>query len=243
VSNEDGIVRDLIIPERALVVVAHPDDIDFGMAGTIATLTRAGADVIYCLATSGEAGPPDDDDRQDLRVRREAEQRSAAAVVGVHDVRFLGYPDGRVEATLALRRDLSRVIRDVRPDLVISQSSDRQWDRVYFSHPDHLAVGEATASAVYPDSRNRWSHPELLDEGYQPHSVARMWLIGLEPNLFVDITDVIDLKVEALLSHQSQVGERDGMAELIRNWAADNAKLAGWAPGRFAEAFREVDAR
>ena len=136
-----------------------------------------------------------------------------------------------------MRRDLSRVIRDVRPDLVISQSSDRQWDRVYFSHPDHLAVGEATASAVYPDSRNRWSHPELLDEGYQPHSVARMWLIGLEPNLFVDITDVIDLKVEALLSHQSQVGERDGMAELIRNWAADNSKLAGWAPGRFAEAF------
>jgi LmbE family N-acetylglucosaminyl deacetylase len=243
VSNEDEVVRELTIPERALVVVAHPDDIDFAMAGTIATLTRAGAEVSYCLATSGEAGPPDDADRDELRTRREAEQRSAASIVGVHDVRFLGYPDGRVESGLALRRDLSRVIRDVRPDLVIGQSSDRAWDRMYFSHPDHLAVGEATASAVYPDARNRWSHTELLDEGFEPHAVARMWLIGLEPNLFVDITDVIDLKVQALLSHHSQVGERDGLSDLIRNWGAENATLAGWGPGRFAEAYREVDTR
>jgi LmbE family N-acetylglucosaminyl deacetylase len=144
---------------------------------------------------------------------------------------------------LALRRDISRVIRDVRPDLVIAQSSGRVWDRVYFSHPDHLAVGEATASAVYPDSRNRWSHVELLEEGFEPHAVARMWVTGLEPNLFVDITDVIDLKVQALLAHHSQVGERDGMTELIRNWASENAKLAGWDEGRYAEAFREIDTR
>jgi LmbE family N-acetylglucosaminyl deacetylase len=234
-------VRELKIPERALVIVAHPDDIDFGMAGTIAHLTRAGAQVSYCLVTSGEAGPPDDADRGELRVLREAEQRSAASVVGVDDVRFLGYPDGRVEANLALRRDLSRVIRDVRPDLVIAQSSDRDWDSVYFSHPDHLAVGEAAASAVYPDSRNRWSHPELIEEGFPPHTVARVWLIGLEPNLFVDITDVFDLKLKALRSHSSQVGARDGMAELLRNWAAGYATQVGWAAGRLAEAFREVD--
>ena len=104
-------------------------------------------------------------------------------------------------------------------------------------------VGEATANAVYPDSRNRWSHVELLDEGFEPHAVARMWLHGLEPNLFVDITDVIDLKVQALLSHQSQVGERDGVSELIRNWGASNATLAGWGSDRFAEAFREIDTR
>lgn len=234
---------ELTIPERVLVVVAHPDDIDFGMAGTIAVLTREGAEVSYCLVTSGEAGPPDDADRDELRSLREDEQRKAAAVVGVHDVRFLGYPDGRVETTLALRRDISRVIRDVRPDLVIAQSSDRVWDRMYFSHPDHLAVGEATACAVYPDSRNRWSHVELLEEGFEPHAVARTWMTGLEPNLFVDITDVFDLKLQALLAHHSQVGERDGVAELIRNWAADNAKLAGWAEGRLAEPFREVDTR
>ena len=236
-------MRELTIPERALVVVAHPDDIDFGMAGTIATLTRAGAEVSYCLVTSGEAGPPDDADRDELRARREAEQRSAASVVGVPDVRFLGYPDGRVESTLALRRDISRVIRDVRPDLVIAQGSDRDWDRMYYSHPDHLAVGEATVSAVYPDSRNHWSHIELLDEGFEPHAVARMWLHGLEPNLFIDITDVIDLKVRALLSHESQVGARDGVSELIRNWGANNAELAGWPAGRFAEGFREIDTR
>ena len=236
-------MRELTIPERALVVVAHPDDIDFGMAGTIATLTRAGAEVSYCLVTSGEAGPPDDADRDELRARREAEQRSAASVVGVPDVRFLGYPDGRVESTLALRRDISRVIRDVRPDLVIAQGSDRDWDRMYYSHPDHLAVGEATVSAVYPDSRNRWSHIELVDEGFEPHAVARMWLHGLEPNLFVDITDVIDLKVRALLSHESQVGARDGITDLIRNWGANNAELAGWPAGLFAEGFREIDTR
>ena len=152
-------------PRRVLVVVAHPDDIDFGMAGTIATLTDAGADVTYCLVTSGEAGPPEDMDRDELRRLRESEQIAAAKVVGVEDVRFLRYPDGRVEATIALRRDLSRVIRDVRPDVVMSQSGDRVWDRVYFSHPDHLAVGEATACAVYPDARNPWAHTELVEEG------------------------------------------------------------------------------
>ena len=234
-------MREVKVPDRALVVVAHPDDIDFGWAGTIATLTHAGAEVSYCLVTSGEAGPPDDFDRDDLRALRESEQRSAASIVGVHDVRFLGYPDGRVEATLALRRDLSRVIRDVRPDLVICQSSGRIWDRVYHSHPDHLAVGEATAAAVYPDSRNRWAHTELLDEGFEPHTVARMWVAGLEPNLFVDISDVIDLKVQALRSHRTQVSEREGLAELLREWAAGSAALAGWGDGRLAEAFREID--
>jgi LmbE family N-acetylglucosaminyl deacetylase len=233
--------RELRLPARVLVVVAHPDDIDFGMAGTIATLTRSGASVTYLLVTSGEAGPPEDMDRDVLRSQREREQRAAAATVGVTDVRFLGYPDGRVESTLALRRDISRVIRDVRPDVVLAQSSDRVWDRVYFSHPDHLAVGEATASAVYPDARNPWAHPELLDDGFEPHTVARMWIVGLEPNLFIDITDVFALKVEALLSHTSQVGDRDGIGELIRAWAADNAALAGWTDGRLAEAFREID--
>jgi LmbE family N-acetylglucosaminyl deacetylase len=236
-------VRELSVPERALVVVAHPDDIDFGMAGTVATLTKAGAQVAYCLVTSGEAGLPEDADRDELRLLREAEQRSAAAVVGVDDVRFLGYPDGRVETGLALRRDISRVIRDVRPDVVISQSSDRVWDRMYFSHPDHLAVGEATASAVYPDSRNPWSHVELLEEGFEPHAVPRMWLIGLEPNLYIDVTAVFDLKVQALLSHGSQVGGRDGVTEMLRDWAAEYAWQAGWGPGLLAEAFREVDTR
>ena len=229
--------------ERVLVVVAHPDDIDFGMAGTMATLTETGVAVTYLLATSGEAGGPDHLSRDELRSVREAEQRAAASVVGVDDVRFLGYPDGRVESTLALRRDISRVIRDVKPDVVVCQSSDRVWDRVYFSHPDHLAVGEATASAVYPDSRNPWAHTELTEEGYAPHTVTRMWVMGLEPNKFVDITDQFDRKVKALRSHASQVADRDNLEGLLRDWASGNAQQGGLPEGRLAEAFREIDAR
>jgi LmbE family N-acetylglucosaminyl deacetylase len=230
-------------PRRALVVVAHPDDIDFGVAGTVAALTTAGTHVSYCIATSGEAGPPDEMDREELRRTREAEQREAAAIVGVEDVRFLGHPDGRVQPTLELRRDISRVIRDVRPDLVISQSSQRVWDSVYYSHPDHLAVGEATACAVYPDARNPWAHPELLDEGFAPHAVERMWVTGLEPNHFVDITAVFDRKLEALRAHRSQVSAREDLDQMLRSWSAGNAALAGWEDGRLAEGFRQIDTR
>lgn len=231
------------LPRRALVVVAHPDDIDFGMAGTIATLTAGGTHVVYCLATSGEAGGPDHLDRAELKARREAEQRAAAAHVGVTDVRFLGHPDGRVEATLELRRDISRVIREVQPDTVLCHSSDRVWDRVYFSHPDHLAVGEATACAVYPDSRNPHAHPELLAEGHLPHTVERMWVSGLEPNRWVDITDAFDRKIAALRSHESQVSDRANLDQMLREWASSNAQAGGLPEGRLAESFREIDAR
>jgi LmbE family N-acetylglucosaminyl deacetylase len=230
-------------PRRALVIVAHPDDIDFGMAGTVATLTDAGTEVVYCLVTSGEAGGPDHLERAALARQREAEQRTAGAHVGVHDVRFLGYPDGRVECTLELRRDLSRVIREVRPDLVLCQSSQRVWDRVYFSHPDHLAVGEAAACAVYPDARNPHAHPELLAAGHLPHAVERIWVVGLEANHYVDITDVFDRKLAALRSHESQVSDRTDLDSLLRSWAAGNAAEGGFAEGRLAESFREIDTR
>jgi LmbE family N-acetylglucosaminyl deacetylase len=225
------------------VVVAHPDDIDFGMAGTIAVLTGNGTEVVYCLATSGEAGGPDDLDRETLRRRREAEQRAAAEIVGVLDVRFLGYPDGRVESTLELRRDISRVIREVRPDLVLCHSSDRVWDSVYFSHPDHLAVGEATAAAVYPDSRNPHAHPELLAEGHVPHTVDRMWVNGLVANTWIDITEVFDRKIAALRAHASQTSSRADLDTMLRAWAAGNAAEGGLPEGRLAESFREIDAR
>ncbi len=230
-------------PRRVLVVVAHPDDIDFGMAGTMAVLTSGGSEVVYCLVTSGEAGGPDDLSREALRDQREAEQRAAAAVVGVTDVRFLRYPDGRVECTLDLRRDISRVIRQVRPDLVMSLSSVRDWDRMYFSHPDHLAVAEATACAVYPDARNPHAHPELLAEGLEAHAVERMWVAGLEPNRFVDITDQFDRKLAALQSHVSQVSSRSDLGRTLRDWAAANATTGTLAEGRLAEMYREIDTR
>ena len=230
-------------PRRALVVVAHPDDIDFGMAGTVATLTEAGATVAYCLVTSGEAGAPDDMDRQDVRQLRETEQTAAAAAVGVTDLRFLRLPDGRLEPNLALRRDISRVIRQFRPDLVITQSGMRTYDSVYRNHPDHLAVGEATACAVYPDARNPWAHTELLAEELEPHTVERMWVGGGEANRFVDITDVFDRKLAALRSHTSQVSGFSDLEGLLRDWAVSNATAGGLPPGRLAEAFCEIDCR
>jgi LmbE family N-acetylglucosaminyl deacetylase len=226
-----------------LVVVAHPDDIDFGVAGTVATLTDAGAAVTYCLVTSGEAGPPVDMDRDELRALREREQRAAAAAVGVSDLRFLGLLDGQLEANLALRRDISRVIRQVRPELVIAMSGTRTWDSVYRNHPDHLAVGEATACAVYPDSRNRWAHTELLAEELEPHTVERMWVTGVEPNHYVDITETFDRKLAALRSHASQVGGFDDLEGMLRSWSTANAVEAGFATGRLAEAFRQIDCR
>ena len=215
-------------PVHALVVVAHPDDIDFGFAGTAAALTSGGAKVTYALCTSGEAGIPEDMHRDELRMVREEEQYKAAAVVGVDDVRFLGMPDGALEYNLELRKVISRVIREVKPDLVITQSPERRWDRVFASHPDHLACANATIAAVYPDARNPHSHPELLDEGYEPHTVPWMWILGgPTPNLAVDITDHVGRKIEALSSHSSQVGWIDDVGKLIRDWASDTANRYG----------------
>jgi LmbE family N-acetylglucosaminyl deacetylase len=228
-------------PARALVVVAHPDDIDFGMAGTVAALTSAGTDVVYAIATSGEAGPPEDADRVELAELRQKEQRAAAAAVGVDDVRFLGLPDGHLVADIDLRRHISAVIRAVRPDLVLQQSPERRYDRIYASHPDHLAVAEATISSVYPDARNPHAHVSLLHQGLEPHSVPEVWIVGQEPaDLFVDITDVFDRKVAALTSHASQVAWIPDVAGFLRTNAAATTVAHGLPEGRLTESFVRV---
>ncbi len=232
--------------ERVLVVTAHPDDVDFGSAGTVATFTRAGVDVAYCIVTSGEAGGSDRSiSRDEMAEIRQREQRAAAEKVGVSTLFFLGYPDGRVESTLALRRDISRVIRQFRPQRVITQSPARNWDRIYASHPDHMAAGEAAAAAVYPDARNPFAHPDLLEvEGLEPHIVDELWLMAFEdPNVVVDITDSFPAKVEALLSHESQVAEREGIEKLLLEWSGAVATAAGLGAGRLGEAFRIVQTR
>ncbi|MSW05560.1 MAG: PIG-L family deacetylase, partial [Actinobacteria bacterium] len=146
-SVDDGI-------ERILVVSAHPDDVDFGAAGSIATWTDAGIEVSYCLVTDGDAGGSDNTiTRAEMGQIRRREQTDAAAKVGVTDLHFLAHSDGRVMASIELRRDLSRVIRMVKPNRVLIQSPERNWDRIYASHPDHLAAGEAAMAVVYPDAR------------------------------------------------------------------------------------------
>ena len=229
--------------ERILVVTAHPDDVDFGAAGTIATWTKAGIDVTYCIVTDGDAGGFDPDvPRSEIPGIRRAEQTAAAAVCGVTDVRFLGYRDGELTVTHELRRDISRVIRSVRPQRLLLQSPERNWERIQASHPDHLAAGEATMQAVYPDSRNPFAHPSLLnDEGLEAWTVPEVWVMASSSaTTYVDVTDTFDVKVAALRAHESQTGHMDDLEEFLRNWLVRNATNAGWPEGRLAEAFRIV---
>ena len=230
---------------RILIITAHPDDVDFGAAGSVATWTDRGIEVTYCLVTDGDAGGADTGiARADMPRIRRKEQTEAAAVVGVTDLHWLGFPDGAVVADLALRKAISRVIRMVKPDRVVCQSPDRLLTRIYASHPDHLAAGEAAICAVYPDARNAWSFPELLDEeGLAPHTVPELWLMAREqPDRFVDTTDAIDRKIEALKCHASQMGDRnDAIAEMMRSWSAATAKAAGLPDGRYGEGFQRID--
>ena len=227
--------------KRALVVVAHPDDVDFGSAGTVAHLTAKGVDVAYCLVTSGDAGGDDSSHTREERTAiREDEQRAAAKEVGVTNLTFLRWPDGQVEPTLLLRREIARTIRTTRPDLVITQSPERNYDRIFASHPDHLAAGEATLRAVYPDARNPHSFPELLREGFEPHTVKTVWLAGTRPTMMVDITKTFKYKVAALRQHESQVGHREDLEKMLRQWARTTAKAAGMGKARLAEGFRVI---
>jgi LmbE family N-acetylglucosaminyl deacetylase len=238
------VASDGVVPQQILVITAHPDDVDFGAAGSVAAWTAAGAHVTYCVVTDGDAGGFDPTvPRSEIPGIRRAEQTAAAGEVGVTDLIFLGYPDGRVEATVALRRDLTRVIRQVRPERVVSPSPERLWERVFASHPDHLAVGEAALCAVYPDSRNPFAFPELAQSGLEAHVVREVWMMASpRSDTFVDVTDTFDKKVAALRSHVSQETDRDGqLANRLRGWLSLNARQAGWADGSLAEAFFRLE--
>ncbi len=231
---------------RVLVVAAHPDDIDFGCAGTVATWSAAGLEVNYCILTDGDAGGFDPDvPRSDIAGIRRQEQRKAAAVVGVSEIAFLGHPDGRLMVTLELRRDIARVIRQVRPDRVVTQSPIRDLRSMYGSHPDHLAAGEATLCAVYPDARNPFAHPELATvEGLAAHTVGQTWVMSNNSRAehYVDITDTIESKIAALREHPSQTAQMD-LDRTMRGWGRRQAEAAGWADGRLAEGFVLLDTR
>ncbi|HWG92958.1 MAG TPA: PIG-L deacetylase family protein [Mycobacteriales bacterium] len=232
---------------RALVVVAHPDDLDFGAGGTIATWVQEGVEVSYCVLTDGDAGGFDPDvPRSEIGGIRQAEQRAAGKELGVEDIVFLGYPDGRLTVTHELRRDVSRVIRQKRPHRVVTQSPERSWDRVYASHPDHLAAGEAALCAVYPDARNPFAHPELAEEGLEAWTVQEVWVMGGAGGVadrYVDVTDVLDRKLAALRAHASQTAHMDDLEGRIRDWGRLLATRGALPEGRLAEAYRVLDTR
>jgi LmbE family N-acetylglucosaminyl deacetylase len=233
--------HELISPlERALVVVSHPDDAEFGAAATIASLTAAGARVDYVVTTDGGKGTEDPAVRpEELSATRTAEQRAAADVLGVSEIVHLGYPDGYLTPSLDLRRDISRQIRRFRPDLVLTQNPQRRLDHnPFIGHPDHLATGEATLAAVYPAARDRLNFPELAEEGLEPWKVRQVLLFGVEqPNLWVDVADTFDVGLEALRRHVSQVGDRDDVETRVR----ERAELMGAPQGiGLAQAFLSI---
>lgn len=230
--------------ERILVVTAHPDDVDFGAAGSIAGWVAEGIEVTYCIVTDGDAGGFDPAvPRSQIPTIRRAEQVAAGAVLGVTDIRFLGYRDGELTVTHDLRRDISRVIRQVRPHRMLIQSPERNWRRLPASHPDHMAAGEAAIFAIYPDARNPFAHPVLLnDEGLDAWTVHDVWVFGTPtPDTYVDITDRFDQKIAALRAHDSQTAHMDDLEDRIRGWGVMMAEMGGLPEGRLAESFMRVE--
>ncbi|WP_326820014.1 PIG-L deacetylase family protein [Streptosporangium sp. NBC_01756] len=228
---------------RVLVVTAHPDDVDFAAAGSIAGFTDRGVEVTYCVVTDGDAGGFDRElDNGGMAELRRTEQTNAAKIVGVSDLRFLGYHDGTVVQSLDLRRDITRVIRQVRPDLVITHTPERNYRFVAPSHPDHRAVGGCTLDAVYPDARNPYTFPTLLlDEGLEAWTVPEVWLNGGQTSdHHVDITDAFERKVAALRAHVSQTSHAEGFEDFLRTRFSQIAVEAGFGEGRYAESFQRV---
>jgi LmbE family N-acetylglucosaminyl deacetylase len=229
-----------IVPQRALVISAHPDDIEFVVAGTVAKWVRAGSKVRYVVATSGDAGTHRTDvTREELARTREAEQRAAARIVGVEEVVFLRYPDGQVEPSIALRRDLVREIRRLQPDTVVCFDPTRIFVRgSYINHPDHRAVGQAALDAISPTAAMPLSFPEQIAEGLKPHRVRQILVASSPtPDTYVDISETIDLKIEALRQHVSQLDGRRDYLGTTRQWAIDTGAEAGLP---YAEAFMRI---
>ncbi|MCC7207396.1 MAG: PIG-L family deacetylase [Anaerolineae bacterium] len=222
-----------------MVIVAHPDDIEFSCAGTIARWVRDGAEVCYVLVTSGDVGiaTPGMTKAEAARIR-EAEQTAAAAVVGVHNVVYLRHPDGMVEATMELRRQLVREIRRFRPDTVITGDPTALFvGEGYINHPDHRAVALAAIDAIFPAAGQPNLFEELEAEGLKAHKPYKVYVQSWgEATTWVNISDTIDLKIEALRQHKSQMGDWDP-ADMVRQWAGDAAKGKEMA---YAEQYRVI---
>ncbi len=222
-----------------MVVVAHPDDAEFGVGGTAAKWAKRGTRMVYVICTDGSKGTDDPALTADKLVPlRHAEQRAACEALGVRDIVFLDREDGMLRADFALRRDIARQIRRYKPQAIFCPDPTSRFMRgEYINHPDHLACGEATLAAVFPDARNRWMYPELLSEGLEPHKVLHVFLTAsMSPNVFIDITETMDQKLRALSRHKTQIDATHKDAEeMVRGWS----RLA--AQGHeveYAEAFR-----
>ncbi|MFN2137165.1 MAG: PIG-L deacetylase family protein [Candidatus Promineifilaceae bacterium] len=226
------------VPERAMFIYAHPDDIEFGVAGTAAKWTKGGCQVTYVLLTDGNVGSHVDgmSQKQLAQIRRQ-EQTDAANVVGAKCV-FLGHDDGLLEPTLAIRKELVRLIREYQPVAVVCGDPTVYFpSENYINHPDHRAAAQLALDAVFPASEMSMLYPDLADEGLAGHKVNFVYVNwGTENNTYIDISDTIDLKIEALRRHESQLGDWDP-EELVREWNSETGKKVGFD---YAEAFRRI---
>lgn len=225
------------VPRRALVVAAHPDDAEFGAGGTIARWTARGAEVRYVVATDGSRGSKDPAmSPHQLAELREAEQRRAAAVLGVAEVHFLRHTDGTLEPTLALRAECSLLIRTFRPDVLLTHDP---W-KPYQIHPDHRAIGFAVLDGLVA-ARDHLFQPEQLIAGHPPHETRLVYLWGTDqPDQFVDIAETLERKLEALACHESQVARLPDWRDRVRRRAEEAARRAGGGL-RYAEAFKRLE--
>jgi len=228
-------------PQRILVVLAHPDDPEFFCGATIARWTDAGHEVVYWLLTCGDKGASDPDTNPgELCGDRRIEQRNAAAVLGVHEIHFLEHPDGYLVPDLALRKEVTRIIRKVRPDVLVTCDPKTLYvgdSRI--NHPDHRAAGQVGLDAVFPAAGNPLFFPELMrEEGLDPHQPREVWIsLTLEPNERHDVTDLWGRKIRAIQQHASQVGDPDKLAERMRSrYTPDSTPEAP----RYEEVFRRI---
>ncbi len=227
-------------PERVLLIVAHPDDPEFGAGGTIARWVQGGANVTFVIVTDGRKGTADNDmTPEKLVALREAEQRAAAAVLGVQNVVFLGQPDGEIQNTPALRELIVRQIRTHRPDVLITHDpTTRIFQNMALNHTDHRVVGDTVLDAVFPLARDRLNFPEHEAAGLEPHKVLDIFLQFTEtPNYWVDISATMDQKIRALWEHKSQIGDPAELEERLRQRHSERAEQVSF---EYAETFRRV---
>ncbi len=231
-------------PKVILCVAAHPDDLEFGMAGSVAKYIAQGAKAYYLILTNANKGTADRTMLPDqLRDLRREEQRAAGKILGLTDVFFGEYDDGALEVTQALKQDIVRVIRTVKPDVVLTMDPTVVYDsaRGVLNHPDHRAAGQATLDAVFPLARDHLSFPEHMSEGLEPHSVPTVLMFNFTThNFFVDITEQMDTKLQALAAHTSQIPNQEETATMVKQWAGQAGAHVG---AKYAETFVRVDIR
>jgi len=229
-------------PKRAMSIHAHPDDQEFTVGGTLAKWARAGCEIVTVCITSGGAGSnkftPPEMTREALVAIREEEQRDACRILGVKETIYLGYEDGMLEASIPLRRELTRLIRRYRPEAVLTgDPTVRYYGTTYMNHPDHRVAADVALDAVFPSAGTRLIFPELLAEGLEPHEVRQVYIHGAErPDTYVDIAETLDVKLAALRAHKSQMGEWDP-AEMLTQWAAEQGRRRKL---KAAEAYRRM---